>query len=107
MADKRVAYIAGPMTGIQGKNRAAFCEAQAELEKRGYLVLNPAMLPDGMDGEKYMPICLAMVQQADVVWLLPGWENSNGARIEQQMAEYQGIPQRFFIGRLTSAPADE
>lgn len=84
-----VVYIAGKMTGLPDKGRQMFAAAQAKLEGMGMTVLNPACLPDGMPGDRYMPICLSMVEQADELVLLPGWEDSPGARIEKAMAEYQ------------------
>lgn len=84
-----VVYIAGKMNGLPDKGREAFAAAEAELENRRMTVLNPARLPDGMPEERYMPICLAMVEQADAVAMLPGWEDSPGAMIEKAYAEYQ------------------
>ena len=43
-----------------------------------------------MPGDRYMPICLAMVTAADVVFMLPGWEESPGACLERAYAQYQG-----------------
>lgn len=75
-------YIAGPMTGIPDFNRISFNEAARLLSEKGHIVLNPAVLPDGMKHEEYMTICLAMVEVCDMVALLPGWENSTGACME-------------------------
>lgn len=84
-----IVYIAGPMTGKPEKNWQAFAYAQDKLEKLGCIVLNPAVLPDGMPTEAYMPICISMVQQADAVYCLPGWVDSLGATTERQFALYQ------------------
>jgi hypothetical protein len=75
-------YIAGPMTGIPDFNRLSFNEAARLLSEKGHIVLNPAVLPDGMKHEEYMTICLAMVEVCDMVALLPGWEKSKGACME-------------------------
>ena len=83
-------YIAGPMTGLPEKNRVAFYKAEKNLEEQGFTVLNPAVLPDGMAPEQYLPICLAMLEQAEGIRLLDGWEDSPGARMEWQYAVYQG-----------------
>lgn len=45
-------------------------------------MINPARLPEDLPPECYMPICLAMVDQADTIALLPGYENSAGAQVE-------------------------
>ena len=84
-----VIYIAGPITG-RPDYIERFCEAQLNLEADGWIVLNPADLPPGMPADRYMPICLAMLQQADAIYMLDGWEYSEGANIELQFAQYQG-----------------
>ena len=87
MSKNVVYYIAGPMTGTDDMGRERFAAAERKLRRfSGVVVLNPAALPLGMPEERYMPICLAMVQQADVVIMLDGWENSFGARLERQYA---------------------
>ena len=89
---RKVIYIAGPMAGIKSLNKAAFAEAADALRKIGYVVLNPAVLPDNMPHDRYMPICIAMVEAADMVCALPGHENSAGASIEVAFAKYQDKP---------------
>lgn len=84
-----VIYIAGPIKG-RSDYIERFCAAQLDLEASGWIVLNPADLPAGMPADRYMPICLAMLQQADAVYMLQGWEGSDGAGIEYLLAEYQG-----------------
>ena len=48
------------------------------------------MLPIGLDMDKYMPICLSMVDGADAIFLFNNWQNSKGALLEKAYAEYQG-----------------
>lgn len=85
----KVVYIAGPMTGIKLLNRQLFDNAEKTIRNIGYVVLNPAHLPVGMSKDKYMPICLSMIDAADIVCMLPGHEKSNGASIELAYAKYQ------------------
>lgn len=85
-----VVYIAGKMTGLPDLGRPRFQAAAKKLREDGFVVLNPAELPDGMPGDSYMPICLAMVGVADAVFLLNGWRDSPGATIERNYAQYQG-----------------
>lgn len=83
-------YIAGKMTGLPGLGRAKFAEAAEHLRSQGHIVLNPAELPVGMPGDRYMPICLAMVSAADAVYALDNWNRSSGALVEISYARYQG-----------------
>lgn len=80
-------YIAGPMTGHEDFNRPAFNDADSVLSGCGNVILNPAILPDGLSQPEYMQICLAMVMCADAIYLLKGWENSKGAMAELSLAE--------------------
>lgn len=84
---KLVAYLSGPITGI-ADYRSRFAEAERRLSKYGYIVLNPAVLPAGMDAQDYMQIDFAMIDAADFVILLPGHEESLGSRLEKAYAEY-------------------
>ena len=64
-------YIAGKITG-DPDYAEKFNTAAREYENKGYIVLNPAMLPEGMLPSDYMRICLSMIDTADVVAFLPG-----------------------------------
>lgn len=70
--------------------RQKFARAQKMLEEDGHIVINPAVLPVGLDSDRYMPICLAMVDAADAIFLFNNWQNSKGALLEKAYAEYQG-----------------
>lgn len=84
-------YIAGPMSGLRGFNRKAFFTAAFHLSEAGHVVLNPAMLPDGLSEREYMDICLAMIRCADGIFLLDGWQRSAGAKAEYVLAEKLGL----------------
>lgn len=91
MGNKKVIYIAGPITGVPHYYRA-FEAMEDELSGMGYIPLSPSRLPDGMSNDQYMKICLAMINAADAVIFLNGWENSNGARIERDYCFYINKP---------------
>lgn len=74
-----IVYLSGPITGVKNYEKN-FAEAEAELRRQGHIVLNPAMLPPDLgDCDKYMQICLPMIDVADAVVMLEGWKNSRGA----------------------------
>jgi len=75
------------MSGLPDFNRAAFNHAHVFLGSKGHVVLNPALLPDGLTQAEYMDICLSMLRCADAVFMLRGWEKSAGARAENALAE--------------------
>ena len=84
-------YIAGKITGNENY-REKFAKAQAELEKDGHTVLNPAVLPEGLMKGEYMRICFAMIDIADEVVFLPGWQDSEGAMLETDYCLYINKP---------------
>ncbi len=84
-------YIAGPMTGLPEFNKPAFHSKADELRSDGYTVLNPAVLPEGLDHHEYMQICLPMVQVANTIYMLKGWEYSKGACMEHDHALDMGL----------------
>ncbi|MFM5790100.1 DUF4406 domain-containing protein [Aeromonas caviae] len=79
-------FISGPMSGLPNFNRDAFNAEAHRLLGLGYVALNPAILPDGLEQHEYMAICIEMVKMADQLVMLPGWERSAGARAEHALA---------------------
>jgi hypothetical protein len=84
-------YISGPMTGIKNVNREGFTAAQAMLNKKGFVVLNPAVNPDGLTYEEYMRIDFAMLAVCSAIYMLAGHENSKGATAELAYAKSCGF----------------
>lgn len=96
---KKVIYISGPITGVPDY-RLPFAAAAAELTKAGFIPLNPASLPEGMNKAQYMRIDLAMLDAADAILLLDGWERSRGAWIECNYAQYISKPHASNVAEL-------
>lgn len=101
------AYLAGPRTGIADYNRAEFINAATHLRGTGWQILSPVELDDPEDGmesgaagdvlpdDVYLPgleKCLAamLAARVDAVIVLPGWEDSRGARLEVETAHGLG-----------------
>lgn len=96
-------YIAGPMTGYEDRNYPVFCEAAEIVKAAGDTPMNPVDAGEHNDtGEPqqwdwYMRHALRMVLDADLVVLLPGWEQSTGARLEHHVATSIGVPAIDFL----------
>lgn len=84
-------FISGPVTGVVGYE-ANFAEAERLLTEQGHNVFNPARVFAGwIDYEAIMDACLKAVEKADVVCMLPGWQQSCGANREYGYALAKGI----------------
>lgn len=86
-------YLAGPMTGFEDFNFPAFNAMAAQLRARGYVVENPAEhgVVEGADWADYMAYDLTRLGLCGQVAVLPGWENSKGARLEVHIARELGM----------------
>lgn len=80
-------FISGKITG-DPMYKAKFAKAENFYKKKGYIVLNPSWMPQGMQPSDYMRICFSMIDTADVVAFLPGYETSPGAQLELQYCFY-------------------
>ena len=109
---KRRIYISGPMTGIEPREyRRRFREAEAILRRHGYGCINPCRvwpcrfpwlyrLMNALLGKRltYAVILaydlILLMTRADGIVMLPGWQASRGAQIENYVSRYfcmQGI----------------
>ena len=109
---KRRIYISGPMTGIEPREyRRRFREAEAILRRHGYGCINPCRvwpcrfpwlyrLMNALLGKRltYAVILaydlILLMTRADGIAMLPGWQASRGAQIENYTARHfwmQGI----------------
>lgn len=79
-------YIAGKVNGLDNY-KEYFDEAEGELCKFGHVCMNPSVLPEGFPWEAYMPICYAMIDCCDAVFMLKNWKDSKGAKLEHEYAK--------------------
>lgn len=81
---KRI-YISGAITGTDDYMER-FAEAESDLTKAGYEVVNPAkvnaQLPKGTSYDDYMKMSFCMLETCDYIYMLRGWQNSKGANME-------------------------
>lgn len=78
-------YIAGKITGLPNY-RELFNKVEKELNDKGHNCMNPSILPEGFPWEIYMPICYAMIDACDSIYLLKNWVDSKGAKLEYDYA---------------------
>lgn len=89
---KRV-YIAGPMTGLPELNFPAFHAAAKSLRQAGFDAVNPAEI-NADTAASWLDCMRADIQQlvtCDGIAMLPGWENSKGAKLENHIATQLGL----------------
>ena len=81
-------YLSGPITGKPDNNRTEFANAAADLRWLGHTVISPLELDQkskkDMTWGAYLgrDIQILADSKLDGIVLLPGWEKSNGARLE-------------------------
>lgn len=78
-------YIAGKVNGLENY-KEYFNAAEEKLMSEGHLCMNPGNLPEGFPYDAYLPICYAMIDACDAIYLLKNWTDSNGAHLEYQHA---------------------
>lgn len=92
-------YLAGPMSGIPDYNFPAFFRKAEELRAEGHTVFNPAEA----DLEEWGDLATVkkkatykatlkkdlnwILDEAEAIYLLPGWEQSKGVKVEYALAE--------------------
>lgn len=86
-------YLSGPMSNLPDLNKPAFHAEAARLRALGYEVENPAdvELAEGATWSDYMRTDLPLMLKCDTVVLLPGWNLSRGARLEEHIARSLGM----------------
>jgi nucleoside 2-deoxyribosyltransferase len=97
---KTKVYISGPMTGLPNFNRKAFAEAEEWCRKQGMSPFNPGWLKFEEDTafayDEILQIDIAALSLCDMILLLPGYEASNGARVELELALRLGLQVEYF-----------
>ena len=83
-------YLSGKITG-DSNYRQKFSTMTEELLSYGYVVFNPAVLPDGFEYSDYMALDLLILSRCDAIFLLRDWKKSSGARLEYEEAKRLGL----------------
>jgi hypothetical protein len=91
-------YLSGPMTGLPDYNRPAFDEVAKNLREKGFAVFSPSEIgprDQVMSRSWYMRKDIQALLQCDAVMMLPDWEQSEGARLEFEIAKQLELPIKF------------
>lgn len=91
-------YLSGPISYNVAQAKAEFTLAHLALQKKGYKVINPFDVTEGLDlhperdYDKILRLDVAeMLLKADKVATLKGWEESPGANKEIKIARLMNI----------------
>lgn len=79
-------YISGPITN-NPRYKEQFAEAEQEITAKGHEAVNPVNLqkvlnPLTTSWDDYMALCRPLVRICDAIYMLDGWQSSQGAQIE-------------------------
>lgn len=81
-------YVAGPITGIPNGNRSKFEAAAKRLRALGHEVIIPHEIPPVTDDwHTALRADIVVLMTCEKVYLLEGWRNSRGARLEAYIAQ--------------------
>ena len=97
-------YLSGPMTGKPDFNRPYFNEIARKLRQAGFMVYNPGEVgPEDWTWSDYMKRDIQWLLEADAIMMLPGHEESKGARLERTIAielQIHFIDMTLFLAHL-------
>lgn len=89
-----VYYLAGPMSGKPGYNYKAFEEHAAHYRGQNFTVHSPHEIANGDTSKEYTWYIregLKLLLECNAMILLPGWQDSRGATLEEGVAHAAGM----------------
>lgn len=88
----KIVYLSGLKTDSESCKNEFVC-AELFLKQMGYVVLNPVEIfkeLGKLNYEKSMQICYRLVDVADIIFMVSGWQKSKGANAELSYAKSLG-----------------
>lgn len=89
------AYISGSISN-DPNYKEKFSLYESYLLQKDFIVMNPAVLPEGFEYKYYMNICFPMIDACEFFFILPDFNISEGSKIEIVRA-IQKNKKLFFI----------
>ena len=91
-----IIYISGKISNRPKEEyMKQFADAEKKLTEQGYTVINPAKvnaeMPESTSYQVYMNMSKTMLEASDIIYMLKGWNLSNGANTELQWALDRGM----------------
>lgn len=84
-------YISGPMTGIKDFNAPEFEKAYMKLQAHDFFPVVPVPFCEGKEYTEYLRDDLKQLLDCDGIYMLKGWQDSKGAKLEHMVALACGI----------------
>lgn len=92
---QKTVYISGPITKIPHGNVTTFAAVTQAVRNLGHIARNPHEfchdIPKDAPWETFIRRGIQQLMDCTDIVLLPGWESSDGAVLEQMTAQYVGI----------------
>ena len=89
---QKIVYLSGRITGNDNYLNEFAC-AERFLKQMGFVVLNPAEILKELGELNYvqcMQICYRLLDIADIIFMVSGWQKSKGANAELSYAKSLG-----------------
>lgn len=103
---EKTVYISGAITD-EPRYQTIFRRAKQRLKTMGYRVFNPTALPQGLEYQSYLKIGKAIIEEVDTIYMLRGWERSEGAKVEYNHALEWGKEIIFELPEVWDAGATD
>lgn len=79
-------YISGKITD-NPSYKEDFAKAEQFIQRKGYKPLNPTKIGLELTYEEHIQLDFKLIEMADCIYMLKGWQNSKGATAELSYAK--------------------